>query len=53
MKKNNQKYKKLNQKKSLNNDIVKIWQNDVNDPNGSYVGTFSDGSRPVQDADDL
>lgn len=48
-----QKYiKKLN-KKSLEKSLEDIWNNNKNDPNGSYTGTPDDFGKPVQDADDL
>ena len=43
--------KKINEK-SLEKSLENIWQNNANDPNGSYTGS-AQGERPVQDADDL
>ena len=35
------------------NTLEEIWQDNKNDPNGSYTGTSLDDDVPVQDADDL
>lgn len=34
-------------------EIIKIFSENKNDPQGSYTGNAEDGGKPVQDADDL
>lgn len=42
--------------KNFNNvkeQIKQVWKSRKFDPNGSYSGTASDNSKPLQDQDDL
>lgn len=39
--------------KKIVKKAVEAYKEEATDPNGSYTGITTDGSRPVQDADDL